>query len=317
MCNLFRLLIVTFCLVWMPAHAQDKNPDARAKPTKTTHVPKAGDEFRDCPSCPTMVVIPSGSFNMGSPKSEAGRGRNEGPVHQVNITAFALGKNVVTQGQFAAFVKKTNYIAGNKCWTLVNGHFKENSGNWLTPGYPQNEKHPVTCVSWNDAQAYVKWLSLKTGKKYRLATEAEWEYASRGNTSTVRYWGNNPDEACGYADVADQATQTQIEGATSWAVHNCSDGFAYTAPVGSFKANAFGLYDMLGNVWQWTEDSYHNSYIGAPADGSSWQGNGAEHVLRGGSWNNSPRDVRAAARNSNKPALEFSIFGFRVARMLP
>jgi sulfatase modifying factor 1 len=317
MSNLFSLFIVTLCLMWMPAHAQDTSSGSGAKPAKTVHVPKAGHEFRDCPSCPTMVVIPSGSFNMGSPGSEAGRGDNEGPVHQVNITAFALGKNVVTMGQFAAFVKETNYSTDNKCWTLVSGEYKEHVGNWRTPGYPQNAKHPVTCVNWNDAQAYAKWLSHKTGKKYRLPTEAEWEYSARGNTSTARYWGNNPDEACGYANVADQTAQAQIEGATSWSVHNCSDGFSYTAPVGSFKANTFGLYDMLGNVWEWTEDSYHDSYKGAPTDGSSWLGNGAKHVLRGGSWNNSARDVRAAVRCSNKPGLDFSIFGFRVARMIP
>ena len=254
---------------------------------------------------------------MGSPDSEEGRGKDEGPVHYVNIAAFALGKTEITQGQFAAFVKQTGYNAGDKCWTLEHGKFAERSGNWRNPGYPQNDKHPVACINWNDAEAYAKWLSRKTGKQYRLPTEAEWEYAARGNTSTARYWGSNPDEACGYANGADKTAQTQIQGATSWSVHKCPDGFAYTTPIGSFKANAFKLHDMLGNIWEWTADIYHDSYTGAPADGLAWQGDGAKRVLRGGSWNNPPRDVRAAIRGKNKPALRFSTFGFRLARKLP
>jgi len=303
--NLLGLIIATFCLMWMPTQAQAAKQG------------KAGNIFRDCPSCPEMVVIPSGSFDMGSPGSEAGRDHDEGPVHRVNVAAFALGKTEITRGQFAAFVKNTNYSTGDKCWTLEGGKFEERSGSWSKPGYPQDDKHPVACINWNDAKAYAKWMSRKTGKQYRLPTEAEWEYSARGNTSTPRYWGGNPDEACGYANAADKTAQAQILNTSSWSVHKCTDGFAYTAPVGSFKANAFGLNDMLGNVWEWTEDNYHDSYKGAPADGSAWQGDGAKRVLRGGSWNNSPRDVRAAIRNSNEPARRFSIFGFRLARKLP
>jgi formylglycine-generating enzyme len=263
-----------------------------------------------------MLVIYSGRLAMGSPNSEKGRGDDEGPVHSVEISAFAMGKTEITRGQFAEFVKKSGYITGDKCWTLENGTYEERKGNWLEPGYPQDDKQPVACINWNDAKAYAKWLSRKTGKKYRLPTEAEWEYAARGNTSTARYWGDNPNEACAYANAADKTAQAQIKGATSWSVHNCTDGFAYTAPVGSFKPNAFGLNDMLGNVWEWTEDSNHDSYKGAPADGRAWQGGGAKHMLRGGSWNNSPSDVRAAIRYGNKPEIRFSSFGFRLARSL-
>ena len=251
---------------------------------------------------------------MGSPDTEEGHGDDEGPVHSVRISAFAMGKIEITRGQFAEFVKKSGYIAGDKCWTLDNGSYGEHKGNWRDPGYPQNDRHPVTCISWNDARAYVKWLSNRTGKKYRLPTEAEWEYAARANTKTSRYWGDNPDKACRYANGADNAAQAKIAGARSWSTHHCTDGFAYTAPVGHFKPNAFGLYDMLGNVWEWTEDSYHDSFQDAPAVASAWQGDGANRVLRGGSWNNSPSNVRAAIRYGNKPYIRFNSFGFRVAR---
>lgn len=264
-----------------------------------------------------MVIIPAGNFQMGSPENETGRDKDEGPVHSVNIGRFALGTTEVTRSQFAAFVKKTRYNAGDKCWTLENGKYEVRAGNWLKPGYTQDGKHPVTCLNWNDAQAYTEWLSRKTGKHYRLPTEAEWEYAARGKTTSARYWGDNPDEACKYGNVADKTAQLQIHGATGWLVHNCNDHFAYTAPVGRFKANAFGLKDMLGNVWEWTADNYYDSYKDAPADGSAWQGDGAKRVLRGGSWNNEPQNVRAAVRNGSKAVQRFSIFGFRVARQLP
>jgi len=314
--NLSGLIIATFCLMGTPVHAQAANQGSTVKAARTAHVPKAGHIFRDCPDCPEMVVIPSGSLAMGSPDSEDGRGDDEGPVHQVNITSFALGRTEITRGQFAEFVKSSGYITGDKCWTLENGTYEERKGDWREPGYPQDDNHPVACINWNDALAYAEWMSQKTGKQYRLPTEAEWEYAARGNTKTARYWGVNPDEACGYANGADKTAQATIQGATSWSVHHCTDGFAYTAAVARFKPNAYGLYDMLGNVWEWTEDSYHDSYNGAPTDGSAWQGGGAKRVLRGGSWNNSPRNVRAAVRNMDNPEIRFSSFGFRLARTL-
>lgn len=238
-------------------------------------------------------------------------------MHRVNIATFALGKTEITRSQFAAFVKKTNYSTGNKCWLIADGKYEERKGNWRELGYPQNDKHPVTCINWNDAQAYTQWMSRKTGKQYRLPSEAEWEYAARGMTRTARYWGENPDKACRYANVADKTAQKKILATASWSVHNCTDGFVYTAPVSSFKANSFGLNDMLGNVWEWTEDSYHNSYKDAPTDGSAWQGDADKYVLRGGSWYDAPRFVRAAGRDSAAPTSRYDNFGFRLARTLP
>ena len=315
--HLSGIFIIAFCLMWLPNQAQAANKVKAIRASKSLKAPRAGRVFRDCPTCPEMVVIPAGRFNMGSPPSENQRDDDEGPVHRVKVAAFALSKTEITRGQFAEFVKHTKYDAGDKCWTLAEGKFAERDGNWRKPGYPQNNKHPVTCINWDDAQAYAKWLSRKTRKKYRLPTEAEWEYAARAGTRSSRYWGNNPDLACRYANVADKTAMARIPATMAWLSHNCTDHYAYTAPVGRYRANAFGLKDMLGNEWEWTEDIYHDSYDGAPADGRAWQGQGNYHVLRGGSWNSDPQNVRAAVRNSNKAALRFSFFGFRLARKLP
>lgn len=313
--NLPGFFIAVFCLMWTTQIQAAQQGKATKVPKPQP--PKAGKLFRDCPECPEMVVIPAGSFDMGSPDSEEGRDDDEGPVHRVKVAAFALGRTEITRAQFLAFVKQTKYVAGDKCWMFEDGRFSEREGDWRKPGFPQDYRHPVTCIGWNDARAYALWMSGKTGKQYRLPTEAEWEYAARGNTGSSRYWGDNPDEACKYANVTDATAKEQIPGALAWLAHNCTDSFAYTAPTGHFKANAFGLKDMLGNVWEWTEDSYYDSYDDAPADGGAWQGDGKKRVLRGGSWNSDPQNVRAAIRFSNKPALRFSIFGFRLARTLP
>lgn len=231
------VLLITACslLGWVGHVHATKQGHSYKRPT-------AGTVFRDCSTCPDMVVIPSGSFAMGSPDAEVGRGDDEGPVHQVKVVVFALGTREITRAQFAAFVKQTQYASDNKCWTLEEGKFEQRSErDWRVPGYPQQDNHPVVCINWNDAQAYAVWLSRKTGKPYRLPSEAEWEYAARGNTRSARYWGINPDEANIYANTADQSAQAHIQGATSWSVHQCDDGFVYTAPVGSFKANPFGL----------------------------------------------------------------------------
>ncbi len=289
-----------------------------AEPGHPSTPHQVGTVWRDCPGCPEMVVLPAGAFAMGSSETEQGRADDEGPLHTVHVTSFALGKNEITRGQYAVFVKQTKHSSDGKCWTLEDGKFEQRSErDWRAPGYPQQDKHPVVCINWSDARAYAAWLSRKTGKQYRLPSEAEWEYAARGNTRSARYWGEDPAAACAYANTADQSAQAHIQGATSWAVHPCNDRFDYTAPVGSFKANAFGLNDMLGNVLEWVEDSYHPSYKDAPSDGSVWQGDEEKHLLRGGSWNNAPINVRAAMRDASKPEARFSLFGFRLARQLP
>jgi formylglycine-generating enzyme required for sulfatase activity len=177
----------------------------------------------------------------------------------------------------------------------------------------------VACISFDDATAYVLWLQQKTGQSYRLLTEAEWEYAARADTTTVRYWGDDVKTSCDYANVLDLKAKTTITGASNWSNFNCDDGHAFTAPVGSYKANGFGLYDMLGNVWEWTQDCWNDNYSGAPTDGSAWTaGDCSKRVARGGAWYVDPLlYLRAAYRYRGSNEGRGSGGGFRVARSLP
>lgn len=282
------------------------------------------DSFKDSSGIgPEMVVIPAGRFLMGSPESEVGRDKDEGPQREVSVKTFALGKTEVTVGEFRRFVRTTSYktdaerdVGVQGCKTLEDGKWDWHAGRyWDNTGFKQSDKQPVACISWNDAREYVKWLSSSTGKSYRLPSEAEWEYAARAGSTTARYWGNNPDEACRYANVADQTTN----GDQSWSTkHNCTDGNWFSAPVASYTANAFGLYDMIGNVWEWVEDCSHDSYNEAPVDGRVWAGlNCSVRVLRGGSWGSGPVIARSADRNWSGAAVRINYGGFRLARMLP
>jgi len=258
-----------------------------------------------------MVQIPAGSFEMGSNDGDA----DEKPVHRVNVPAFALSKTEITRGQFAAFVNDSGHDAGDKCWTFEGGKYEERSGrNWRNPGYSQTDDHPVVCVNWHDAQAYAQWLARKTGQAYRLPAEAEWDYAARAGTTTARPWGESADQACRHANVMDRTGKAQVSGVT-WEGHACDDGHAYTAPVARYTANGFGLHDMIGNVWEWTQDCYRDSYSGAPTDGSAWESGSCENrAHRGGSWLNGPEFARSAKRNRGSPARRNDYIGFRLAR---
>ena len=284
------------------------------------------DSFSECDSCPEMVVVPAGSFTMGSPDSEKGRNTWEGPQHVVTFARpFAVGKFEVTVDQFAAFVRDTGYDAGSKCWTLENGKSDGRSNrSWRNPGYVQDGSHPATCLSWHDAKAYVDWLAKKTGVKgYRLLAEAEWEYAARARTtpgSGPRYgFGDDEQAICAHGNGLDQTAKRTIRGTGTWEFLACSDDYVYTAPVGKFSANGFGLHDMLGNVKEWTQDCYHagQDYRGAPADGSAWtSGECPYRVLRGGSWLSYSRLLRAAFRHRGAADDRVNDAGVRVARTL-
>ena len=282
----------------------------------------AGTVFMDCADCPEMVAIPAGRFVMGAAPGEEEREaladefrHRSQPQHGVDVARFSMGKFEVTRGQYRVFAAATGR-ASDGCFIWTGAGFEQDPAkDWRNPGYAQDDPHPVACVSWDDASAYARWLSRKTGKDYRLPSEAEWEYAARAGTTTPRFWGDAGNLSCGYANGADLATAAQVPGARDWAIANCNDRYAYTAPVGSYRANAFGLYDMLGNVGEWTQDCWNGNYSGAPTDGSAWAaGDCSLRVVRGGSWEDAPVGVRAAYRVGSPTVIRVYTRGFRVAR---
>ena len=257
-------------------------------------LPEVGERFRDCLECPELVVVPSGSFMMGSPSHEEDRDDDEGPVHQVAIAVpFAVGVYEVTFAEWDACV------AVGGC-----GGYSPDDRGW------GRGRRPVVNVSWDDARSYASWLSRRTGGSYRLLSESEWEYVARAGTRTAWHWGEGELRQCRYANGADASTSF------SWAI-GCDDGHSRTASVGSYGANAWGLHDMLGNVLEWTEDCWNGNYAGAPSDGSAWKsGNCSRHVLRGGSWGDGSRHIRSAYRIQGITGIRNDYLGFRVARTL-
>ncbi|MDE0800201.1 MAG: SUMF1/EgtB/PvdO family nonheme iron enzyme [Rhodospirillaceae bacterium] len=283
----------------------------------------AGDVVKDCDDCPELVVLPSGTFMMGTPISdrEVDLVRGEGPQVKVTIDyMFAVGKFEVTHGQFKAFVKATGHVVKDECrvWNDDAGFNNDPTASWQDRRQPKRVKgvHPVGCVSWNDAKAYVDWLAQVSGKRYRLLSEAEWEYAARAGTTTSRFWGNSSGQACAWANTFD------LDGAEEypfpWFPATCRDGYADLAPVGQFKPNNFGLYDMIGNVWEWTEDCWAATHVGRPRDGSAWKWDvGCDrHTTRGGGWLSAPERNRIAWPGRDPIEKRNTQFGFRVARDL-
>jgi formylglycine-generating enzyme required for sulfatase activity len=277
-------------------------------------VPKAGTVIHDCPTCPVMTILPAGRFKQGSADTTNGAASFEKPLHWVAISRpFAMSTNTVTVDEFQQFVAATGQdMQGCDTYDGDWKHRRENS--WKNPGFVQSGAHPVTCVSWNDAEAYARWLSTTTGHRYRLPSASEWEYAARAGGEAVQPWSPGGSGACANANVADASAARRYPG---WTVFACDDGYIYTAPVGSFKTNSFGLNDMLGNVLQWTEDCWHADYTGAPVDGSARRdGNCSEHELRGGSWFSTPAYVRANYRNHFAADYRTSSIGIRLVRDL-
>jgi len=263
-----------------------------------------------------FVYIKSGTFMMGSPSNESGRDDDE-KQHRVTLTkGFDMQTTEVTVGQWRAFVRDTGYKTdaetdgGSWIWTGSKVEKKEGY-YWDNPGFSQTDDHPATCVSWNDVQKFIKWLNNKGGGTYRLPTEAQWEYACRAGTSTARFWGDDPDDACGYANVHDQTSKRVNK--FDWSHHKCDDGYASTAPVGSFRSNDFKLYDMLGNVWEWCDD-WHGNYPSGSVTDPKGSSSGSGRVIRGGCWSNGPRYVRSAVRDNLTPGLRYDGLGFRLLR---
>ncbi len=296
---------------------------AKAESMMRQQTPAPGRSFRDCSDgCPEMVVAPQGRFTMGAPAGEEGNlpapySGHSVPQHVVTIRhRFAIGKFDVTRDEYAQFVAETHRPDPDSCTTVTAaGTFIATNGNWHSPGFPQTGRDPVVCVSWDDAQAYVSWLSAKTGHVYRLPTEDEWEYAARAGTTTARYFSDNPAEFCRHTNVGDLDYGEQHPGDSGNLA--CHDGYAFTSPVGRFSPNQFGLYDMLGDVMNMTEDCWNANYSGEPIDGAAWPtGDCSRRVVHGGSWDMDIRAVRSAMRRGLPTSLRHTTLGFRVARTL-
>jgi formylglycine-generating enzyme required for sulfatase activity len=268
--------------------------------SETDAAPQPGDSFRDCPDCPEMVWLPAGSFMMGTEPAETTRegvldevANWERPRHPVAVRAiFAVGKYHVTRAEYGRFAAATGRSGDAGC----NGDPKK---SWRDSGFAQTDRDPVVCVNRDDAKAYADWLAKITGKSYRLPSEAEWEYAARAGTTTTRYWG----DAIGAGNAICDGCGSKWDNKS-------------TSPVGSFQANRFGLYDMLGNAWQWTEDCWNDNYANAPSDSSIalTSGDCLRRVVRGGSWDFYPRSVRAGIRFRYVTGVRYNGAGFRVAR---
>lgn len=279
---------------------------------------KPGQAFRDCDAgCPAMVVIAAGKFRMGLAPNETGfdklsvmERRTHAPQHDVVIgQEFALGEFDVTRAEFAMFLKLSGYRLRGECEQNLNALSRS---SWQNPGFSQTENDPVVCVSWADAHAYAGWLSGKAHRHYRLPSEAEWEFAARSGTAGARYWGNDSAQVCRYANVSDRTLGQKYHDRGDY--FDCSDGYAFTSPVGAFPKNSFGLYDMLGNVNQLVEDCWHWSFDGAPANGLAWtSGDCLTRVMRGPAFNERPVFVRASLRQFVLPDAKSAFAGFRVA----
>jgi len=257
-----------------------------------------------------MTVLPSGRFKQGS-ASGSGALSFEQPQHLVSIAyPLAISPHEITVGDFREFIAATGRDMQG-CDSYDGKWQHQPNASWKDPGFAQGTTHPVTCASWNDATAYAQWLSAKSGHRYRLPSASEWEYAARAGADGVHPW-NSSGSACAEANVADQSAARRYPG---WDVFACDDGYVNTAPVGSFSANAFGLSDMLGNVFEWTQDCWHDDYSGAPTDGSArTDGDCTQRELRGGSWFSSPSYVTASYRDHFAADYRASSVGFRLVR---
>jgi formylglycine-generating enzyme required for sulfatase activity len=286
---------------------------------------KLQQQLNDVVVIPQVVNIPAGCFQMGSPETEEGRGADE-VLHRVCVKGFKLAKNELTVEEFRKFISATHFITDAErnsqesgCWSYQKESEKHWNwwqwANWKMPvrGAVLLPSMPVTCVSLYDVMAYIQWLNKETGQEYRLPSEAEWEYAARAWTATARYWGNNPDIACSYANAADN---TQSYSAKWPQAHNCEDGHFFAASVGALRSNKFGLHDMLGNVWEWTCSKYEEKYIGAEQLCADIKpGSEVLISIRGGGWNADAPRVRAAYRNWGVAWSRQANQGFRLVRV--
>jgi formylglycine-generating enzyme required for sulfatase activity len=269
-----------------------------------------------------LVRVRAGRFVMGSADSDPDAEDDEKPAREVEISRDCwMGRTEVTRGQFARFVAETGYKTdgekdgrGGWGWRAGGEHAQDPAFSWRDAGFPQTDDHPVVNVSWNDAVAYCKWLSAKTGREVRLPTEAEWEHACRAGSPTRYPTGDDAESLKGHADIADAAAKTRFPG---WTTVEFDDGSAFTAPAGSFAANGFGLKDMVGNVYEWCGDGFDPRFYAAAPGRDPFNPAGELRVLRGGSWGSEGRVCRSANRWGNAPEHRSDVIGFRVVVAAP
>jgi len=271
-------------------------------------------EYRDPVTGMEFVLVKGGCYEMGDTFGDAGL-KHEKPVHEVCVDDIYIGKHEVTVGEFRKFVSDTGYRTeaekGDGCTVYQGDKWKkEGDKNWRNPGFSQGDRHPVVCVSWNDTKVFTDWLKGKTGRNYRLPTEAEWEYAARSRGKNYKYsWGNGGPAG----NLADLSHKRQFPN-RPWPIwEGYDDGYVFTAPVGAFPPNELDLYDMSGNVWEWVPDWYdENYYKNSPKNNPQGAESGSLKVLHGGSWTGTPRDGRAARRVMYDPAGRYVGVGFRL-----
>lgn len=311
------MTIASIILAFLALIALAGSPAVATSRPNSMPEPVAGSSFRECAGCPEMVVLPAGTFRMGSLDNEPGRAADEGPAREVTIgQPFAVARHEVTRGEYKAFLNATGHPIGGDCITDRRKPFDwqpDAATNLTDPGFRQTDRHPVVCVSWHDAEAYVAWLNERSGGGYRLPTEAEWEYAARAASSTAYFWGDDVNGGCVYMNGTDETARDkypQIE------FMRCRDGALNTAPVGSYRPNRFGLHDMTGNVGEWIAGCATSSYAQLGADGRDGPGDCGKRIVRGGSWGTIPRQQRSAERIRYDPVTRDDSIGIRVVRTL-
>jgi formylglycine-generating enzyme len=317
-------LMIGVAALFLPVSAQAADAAAGKKP---------GETFQDCPDCQTMVVIPAGKFVIGSSAEERARegvaatfAQHEGPQREITLARpFAIATTETTRAQWARFVADTkrpiptecaDYNAEEDGWGGTKGKLV----NWQKPGFAQTDEHPAVCISYQDAADYAAWMAKKTGLGYRLPSEAEWEYAARGGTATARPWGDSVTPICAKANIMTSGTYAAINQAESWTDELlCSSKNSWTVPVASYDANPWGVYDMLGNVWEWVSDCAAPDHSTLPTDGKpqTTGGDCNARLTKGGAFHSRVWLARPATRGSGQSGTNRPVAsGIRIVRDL-